>query len=591
MRVKQRRLAGLALAACLLPLLASQPSQAMNVVTTRPTGCQLNVPVVLQTLAIQFDAPPALPPSGAIRIAGTMSGLHRVTSRTFDDWLLVDVTTGPFLPGETVTVNLRQDVQSKAGSRLAGGHCFTFTIRAAPAAAAWAEPLVFDTADIPYFIHGGDLNGDRIPDLAVPNEGTSDVSIFLNHAGDGRFPTHTEYGVGTRPSSIFGEDLDNDGDQDLATADILGGTVSVLRNLGNGTFAPAVSYPAGFQTRQVHGADFNGDNFVDLCATSNSTDEVYVFINDGRGLFTGLFPFDVTGGPFAIRAVDVDGDGHIDIAVALNGTGRLIVLHNDGAASFTQRGPYTVGAGPWDLNGADFDADGDIDLVAVLATSSRMAMLENDGTGVFAVSQTMVTGSFPLGVFAADLDGDGDVDTATSSFNGGTTRVFDNDGAGAFAPNGTLNVQQSASYTWAHDLDGDGDLDLSVVDELSDKLFVFLNRSPDTNAVDAPPLAAARATRFSVWPNPLRAGAVATLMLEAVRPPAVSSTSGGIAVDVVRVDGRLVQRIELHPVSPTRFEQSWDGRDAAGQRVASGQYYLTTRVGGERITQAIRLVR
>ena len=61
--------------------------------------------------------------------------------------------------------------------------------------------------------------------MAAPNEGTDNVSIFLNKGRDGYFPQHQEFGVGNVPSSIFGEDFDNDGDQDLATADIASGTV------------------------------------------------------------------------------------------------------------------------------------------------------------------------------------------------------------------------------------------------------------------------------------------------------------------------------------------------------------------------------
>src|SRR5207344_1630218 len=88
--------------------------------------------------------------------------------------------TKRFQPGELVTVNLRQDVGGTGGGTLGGGRTFAFTIASRAVVPNWSDVTIYATADVPYFIHGGDLDGDGSPDLAVPNEGTNNVSVFRN---------------------------------------------------------------------------------------------------------------------------------------------------------------------------------------------------------------------------------------------------------------------------------------------------------------------------------------------------------------------------------------------------------------------------
>src|SRR4029450_11814024 len=89
----------------------------------------------------------------------------------------------------------------------------------------------------------GDLNGDRLFDLAAVNYGSSTVSVLLNRGsrsfqaglaygtGDGRSQAAVEYGTAYGPFDLAIGDLNADGKLDLATSSQRG-FVSVL--LGNG---------------------------------------------------------------------------------------------------------------------------------------------------------------------------------------------------------------------------------------------------------------------------------------------------------------------------------------------------------------------
>jgi FG-GAP-like repeat/FlgD Ig-like domain len=577
--------AGLLVVVAAAVLVFASPACGFEVVSTTPSHYALGVSNVLSTIQVQFDAPVALPSAGAVRVAGSMSGLHTANLSVNGSMLHVSNLAGSFLPGELVHVNLRSDVHAVAGGGLSGGRYFAFTIASTRITPDWSDVTVYPTASVPYFIHGGDLDGDNRPDLAVPNEGTHDVSVFLNLAGDGTFNSHFEYGVGQRPSSIFGEDLDNDGDQDLVTADINSSTLSVLRNNGSGIFTAAGTYAAGITTRQVHGGDFDGDNDVDVCATSRGTDEIYVFLNNGHAGFSS-FSIPVAGGPFAIRTGDFDGDMLLDIAVACQDADSLEVLLNQGGALFVSAGRWAIGNGPWCLNGNDYDGDGDFDLVSVATFANRIALLRNDGAGGFASRTLWATGVWPLGVFAADLDGDGDIDATSANYSSATVGIYLNDGTGNLVPSGTLPTTLSASYAWAHDLDGDGDLDISIVDEESNQLFVYRNGGTAVDVDGGNGLAGALVPSLSIAPNPMRAGGRVRLALAWNR----AGDGATPALAVYDVAGRLVRRLDPGRDSSTLLEFTWDGRDARGREVASGRYWALTHVDGRRISVPVQIV-
>ncbi|MFB3909433.1 MAG: FG-GAP repeat domain-containing protein [Candidatus Eisenbacteria bacterium] len=571
-----------------LPIPASAVLQVQSVT---PARYALAVPSYLTEIQAIFSAPVASVPPGAVRVSGTMSGLHDGTVTVVDDAVTFHNGLRPFLRGEMVVVNYRNDIASVTGDSLTGGYTSAFTIASGAGTFAWQDRQGWGASDVPYFIYGGDLDGDGSPDVAAPNEGTHDVSIFRNTGGDGSFPLRQEYAVGQVPSSIFGEDFDNDGDQDLATANIQSGNVSVLLNHGDGTFAPATNYPAGGQCRQIHGGDFDGDNDVDLCATSRGQNRVHVYLNNGDGTFVPLPPITaVSAGPFAIRTGLLDPDGRLDIAVACQDADSLTVLTNQGGGVFARTGTWAMANGPWCLNGNDFDGDGDFDLASVASYANRLIVLFNDGSGGFGTSHLVSTGAFPLGVFVADLDGDGDVDATSSNYAGGTVDLFRNPGNGLLAYATTLPVAQSGSYTWAHDLDGDGDLDLSVVDENADSLFVFFQAgvaaaAPEPPAQQAEVLDGADSGTIRVVPNPVdpRSGARVTITLPDGGRHADDAVP--IWVELFSIDGRQVGRVGPASLREGTATVSWDA-----SRLAPGRYVLEVRSRGSRSARGEAIV-
>src|SRR5262249_57809399 len=105
----------------------------------------------------------------------------------------------------------------------------------------------------------GDFNGDGIPDLAVANFASNDVSVLLGN-GDGTFQPAAGYAVGSQPPSVVAvSDFNGDGKLDLVVPNYNSNNVSVLLGNGDGTFRAAVNYAADEAPWFVAGREFHPD--------------------------------------------------------------------------------------------------------------------------------------------------------------------------------------------------------------------------------------------------------------------------------------------------------------------------------------------
>src|SRR5207249_4680848 len=131
----------------------------------------------------------------------------------------------------------------------------------------------FATGTIPASVTMGDLNGDGKLDLATANAISNTVSVLLNTTAPGAaipsFAAKQDFATGTNPLSVTVGDLNLDGKLDLAVANVNSNTVSVLLN----TTAPGAAIPS-FAAKQdfatgaapisVTVSDVNLDGKLDL---------------------------------------------------------------------------------------------------------------------------------------------------------------------------------------------------------------------------------------------------------------------------------------------------------------------------------------
>jgi Bacterial Ig-like domain (group 3)/FG-GAP-like repeat len=188
-----------------------------------------------------------------------------------------------------------------------------------------------------------DLNGNQVPDLVVINESDNDATVLFGNVNsvtgqpNGTFTAQTATTqVGGNPQSVVVQDFNNDGIPDLAVADFLTQQVSILLGNGNGTFQNAVTYAVGASPSAIAIGDFNGDGIPDLAVTSlpsasSPGNMVSLLLGKGNGTFSAPALFGAGYFSYSLAVGDFNGDGALDVAVA-NGNGNTasILLNTQG---------------------------------------------------------------------------------------------------------------------------------------------------------------------------------------------------------------------------------------------------------------------
>jgi hypothetical protein len=168
----------------------------------------------------------------------------------------------------------------------------------------------------------GDFNGDGILDLAVTaNIEQSYVLVFLGN-GDGTFTLAPDspYVVGANPITLIAADFNGDGHTDLAVANADDNTVSILLGNGDGTFIPAPGSPiaVGLGPNGLAFGDLNSDGKLDLAVANTLDNTVTILLGNGDGTFTAApsSPIAAGDGPISIAVADFNGSGRLGLAVA-----------------------------------------------------------------------------------------------------------------------------------------------------------------------------------------------------------------------------------------------------------------------------------
>src|SRR6478752_4536098 len=388
-------------------------------------------------------------------------------------------------------------------------------VGAAGAQAKWvaAPGSPYSAGNEPYSVNPGLFNGDARLDLAVINGSSSNVHVFLQQAANGGFAlsASSPFNVGSGPNFAGVADYNGDGRQDLAVANFLSNTVSVMLQQADGSFSQEETLNVGDQVGAVAAGDFNGDGRADVVASRWNGGSLQVFFrkgtNDG---FTAPQTVGSGTNPRYIAAGDLNG-GAPDLVVANAGGDTLSVLLNDGGGSFTQASgtPLIAGHTPQAAVIADLNNDGRGD-IAGSSFDGKVSVYAQQGDGTFAAvsGSPYDLGGQAQGIAAADFRAIGRNDLAVAVAGTHSVAILRNDG-GTFTHSEDipLPVGDGAFGLAAgpfNDSDSVPDVAVSSVTAASaDPLDVFFNfQPPQATTTDATAVAGTSATLNAVV-NPL----------------------------------------------------------------------------------------
>jgi phosphodiesterase/alkaline phosphatase D-like protein len=336
---------------------------------------------------------------------------------------------------------------------------------------SFAAKMDFDTGNGSFGVAAVDLDGDGKPDLAVANKVAGTLSVLRNldppflEVGAAAGVADTDQGEG-----VAWGDYDNDGDQDIYVVNY-GSANRLHRNNGNGTFTEVGASAGVADAGDGNGAawgDYDNDGDLDLYLANNGTNRL--FRNDGSTGFSEVGAaahVDDAGYGQGVSWVDYDRDGRLDLYVVNHGSANRL-YHNEGGV-FTEvggaAGVADAGLGYEGVWG-DYDNDGDSDLY--LTNNGTNRLHRNDG-GTFAEvgsSAGVAYAGHSTGAAWGDYDNDGKLDLLVSDFGNGTKLLYHNDGNASFSNlAGSAGVNAGGSgygVAWG-DYDNDGNLDLYLV--------------------------------------------------------------------------------------------------------------------------------
>ncbi len=338
-------------------------------------------------------------------------------------------------------------------------------------ASSFASNIDFTTANAPYGIAIGDIDGDGKLDLVVTSSVTSVISILRNTSSPGSvsFAAKVDFTVGLSPMGVAIGDIDRDGKADIAVANSITNDLSVLRNTsspGSLLMDTKVDFSCANTPYAVAIGDIDGDEKPEVIIANKGSNSISVFRNlssAGAISLAGKVDFTTGNAPLTVAAGDIDGDTKADILTANFGSNNASVFRNTssiGSISFASRSDFTLATQPGSAVLTDYDGDGLADIIASNTNSNAVSLLRNTSTigSVSMASKVDVTsGLYPATVVAGDFDGDGLPDLATANYSSNTLSIFRNNSANYTfysSSAGAANLQNLTS--WGTATDGSG---------------------------------------------------------------------------------------------------------------------------------------
>jgi VCBS repeat-containing protein len=345
------------------------------------------------------------------------------------------------------------------------------------------------TGDGPASVAVGDFNGDGNADLAVANQLTNTVSVLVGSAGGGFTRQTPDLTVDDFPVSVAVGNFNGDQDLDLAVANGYSGTVSVLLGGNGASFTrqtPDISI--GGTPWSVAVGDFNGDSDPDLAVANQLSNNVSVLLGGAGGSFTRQTPDLAVGlGPTSVAVGDFNGDDDPDLAVANQFDGTVSVLLGTTGGGFsgpTPAGNYS-GSDPMSVAVGDFNGDADPDLAVGDMSPGEVLVFLGGAGGTFSGPTTLTVDSGVSSVAVGDFNRDGDPDLAVANFNLGRVSVLRGSTGGSFTGPTNFAAGSGGPSVAVGDFNRDGKPDFAAASFNSDTVAVRLNTSVTNQAPTA----------------------------------------------------------------------------------------------------------
>ncbi|MDX2196751.1 MAG: LamG-like jellyroll fold domain-containing protein [Cytophagales bacterium] len=344
-----------------------------------------------------------------------------------------------------------------------------------PASTLLGSAINPSTGNTPYYVAIADFNNDGNPDLATANLNSNNFSIVTG-SGTGNFGSPVNYSsLSSGPISIVANDYNSDGWADVAVLNNGGSSIFVFTNTGLGTFGSGASYSTSGNPNVLVNGDFNGDGKIDLAVSQYTAATIGVFLNNGNGTFATRADYT---GPVNLQGLatgDINGDGILDLVTASNSSAVISVLTGTGNGTFGTKADYTTAGGTISIAIGDFNRDGFNDVAGSINATDQVSVLLGTGSGTLATKVDYTVGDGPFGIGSADMNGDGFLDLVVSNALSNNLSVLTNTGTGIFGTKIDFPLSATPRFITLGDLNKDQKPDIAIGQNSGTNVAVLFN--------------------------------------------------------------------------------------------------------------------
>ena len=286
--------------------------------------------------------------------------------------------------------------------------------------------------NVPISIAVGDFNSDNRTDLAVADYQSPIVGIFLAYI-DVSFVDRTTYFTGTAasPAGMVVRDFTNDGQLDVVVGNDGTHDIDILINNGKGQFSMQTAYSADstFYPTFIIAYDFNGDKQLDIAVANSVKDTITLLYGLKTNTFgkSRVYSTGTNSIPQSLASGDFNNDKKLDIAVAYSGTGSVGLLLNIDTGAMESFGNLSTGINskPGTMTVADFDNDDRLDIAVVNNGQANIGFFFGLGDGTFSQQMPIPIGegNFPVWIDHGDFNNDRQLDVVIANYIGDPTVI------------------------------------------------------------------------------------------------------------------------------------------------------------------------
>jgi large repetitive protein len=241
----------------------------------------------------------------------------------------------------------------------------TFINTSTPGNISFTAGAVLSAANSPDGIAIGDVDGDGKADIVANHYPDLITSVFRNISEPGAISFAPRVNFPVRGGrNILITDIDGDRKPELVIPNAVDYEMVILKNnctKGNISFGTAIAFP-GYTHSYMASGDIDGDGRTDLITGDHNGSKVAVLLNTSTAGNISMAPpveLHATSWPGGVAVSDLDGDGKLDIAAGLYNASVAVFKNTStvGSVSFASRIDYITTAS----NGNNFVTLGDID--------------------------------------------------------------------------------------------------------------------------------------------------------------------------------------------------------------------------------------